>query len=120
MRELGRHRLRRIRPASGPLIRRSTFSREESLLVRFGRCRPVRKFDPDRRMIARFLPASRRAIDAGRLKARGDGRAQEQVVDAQSRVARVGVSEIVPEGVDALRQGAAFAGRRSNLARQAG
>src|SRR3984957_12685281 len=64
--------------------------------------RLVCKFDPDRRMVACFLPASHVAIDAGRLKARGDGRAQEQVVEAQSRVTRVGVSEIVPEGVDAL------------------
>jgi hypothetical protein len=64
--------------------------------------RIIRKLDPDRRVVARFFPPSHGTIDAGGLETRGDGRAQEQVVDSQSGVARVGVSEIVPEGVDAL------------------
>src|SRR5689334_7769934 len=64
--------------------------------------RSVRECNPDRRVIARLLPAARGAIDAGAIEARGEGRAQEEVVDAQAGVAHVGVPEIIPERVDAL------------------
>src|SRR5689334_2272667 len=64
--------------------------------------RSVREFNPDRRVVARLLPAARGAIDAGALETRGERRAEQQVIDAQASVARVGVPEIVPERVDAL------------------
>src|SRR6202042_3866134 len=66
------------------------------------RGRPGLEFDPDRRVVARLPPASHLAIDASRLEARGDRRAQQQVVDAQSSVSGVGVTEIIPECVYAL------------------
>ena len=51
-------------------------------------------------MIARLLPAADFAIDARANKARGDGRAEKQMIDAQPGVALIGIPEVIPKGVD--------------------
>ena len=53
-------------------------------------------------MVACLLPAADLASDSGCDEARRQRRAEEQVVDAQSRISGIGVSEIIPECVDAL------------------
>jgi Family of unknown function (DUF5681) len=53
-------------------------------------------------VIARVFPGPRLAVHAGGDQAPAKGRAQQQVIDAQSGVAGKGVSEIFPEGVDPL------------------
>src|SRR3954465_11885060 len=49
-----------------------------------------------------FSPAPHLAIDPGVDETMRDRRAEKQVVDAQSGVARPGISDVVPKGVDAL------------------
>ena len=51
-------------------------------------------------MIARVFPGPHLAVHAGGDQAPGKGRAQQQVIDAQSSVAGKGVPEIFPECVD--------------------
>ncbi len=57
---------------------------------------------PRRRVVARPLPAADVAVDAGSGHASRDGRVQQQVVDAEPRVATIRVAEEVPERVDPL------------------
>ena len=42
------------------------------------------------------------AVDAGRDEAAGNGRAQQQMIDAQPGIAGKRIPEIFPEGVDPL------------------
>jgi hypothetical protein len=60
----------------------------------------VRKFDPDGRVIACPFAAPHLAIDLGGDQALRNGRAQQQMIDAQPGVAGKGVTEIPPESVD--------------------
>src|SRR5436190_20229749 len=53
-------------------------------------------------MIAGFLPAAHTAIYARPHQATGQRGAQQQMVDAQARVAGKGISVELPEGIDAL------------------
>jgi hypothetical protein len=53
-------------------------------------------------MITRLLPATHLAVDAGGAQTRRECGIEQQVIDAQPRVARVSVTEVVPEGKDAL------------------
>ena len=53
-------------------------------------------------MIARLLPAADFAIDTGADEARSDRRAEKHVIDAQPGVALIGISEVIPKGVDTL------------------
>src|SRR4029077_3786814 len=57
---------------------------------------------PGRRVIARFLPAAYVAIDPRLAQSPGEGRIQQQVIDAQSGIALVSVAEVVPERIDLL------------------
>src|SRR5690348_6104564 len=57
---------------------------------------------PGRRVIARSFPSPYIAVDPGLLQPRGECRVQQQVVDPQSGVPLIGVTEIVPERVDLL------------------
>ena len=67
------------------------------LLQRF-----VRQFDPDRGMVARVLPPAHVLVDLRlRQPCRGFG-TQQEMVDPQPGVARVGIAKIVPERVDAF------------------
>src|SRR5260370_15452154 len=54
--------------------------------------------DPRRRMVAGVLFASHFAVDAGLDQARGERRAQQQMIEPQSGVARPAVTLVVPEG----------------------
>ena len=60
-----------------------------------------RRHDP-RHLIARMVTGPHMALDAGGNQAAGNGRAQQQMVDAQSGVAGERVPEIFPKGVDPL------------------
>jgi len=53
-------------------------------------------------MIARLLPAADFAIDTGADEARSDRRAEKHMIDAQPGVALIGISEVIPKGVDTL------------------
>ena len=53
----------------------------------------VGKLDPNRRVIARVLPGPHMALGAGGDQAAGKGRAQQQVIDAQTSV----TGKCVPE-----------------------
>ena len=53
-------------------------------------------------MIARPFAGPAPTVDPGGNEAARTGGAQQQMVDAQARVAREGVPEILPEGVDPL------------------
>ena len=53
-------------------------------------------------MIARPFAGPHIAVDAGGDQAAGKGRAQQQMIDAQSGVAAKGFPEILPERVDPL------------------
>ena len=80
----------------------------------------VVELDPGRRVIARCSrPRISRSTPA-RARRRPEARAHEQVVDAQSGVARPAVAQAVPEGVEARRRDGARAARRSSLARAGG
>ena len=63
---------------------------------------PVTEFDPGGCVITCLLPATHLAIHAGSHKAARDRRAEQQVVDAETGVARPGIPEVFPKGVDAL------------------
>ena len=53
-------------------------------------------------MVAGLLQRPDVPVHAGGFQPRGELRAQEQVVDADARVAGEGLPEVVPEGVDLL------------------
>ena len=55
------------------------------------------QYDPRRRVIAGAFLAAHLAIDAGREQARRDRRAQQQMIEPQSGVARPAVALVVPE-----------------------
>ena len=65
---------------------------------RFGAC----QFDPNWRVVAGLFPSAHSPIDARGLQSLSDGRAQQQMIDPEPGVTGVGVSEIVPERVNAL------------------
>src|SRR3984957_11730120 len=62
----------------------------------------VRDLDPGGRMVARFFPAADFAIDACADQTRRCRRTQQQMFDAQARIARIIISEVIPKSVDAL------------------
>ena len=53
-------------------------------------------------MIARVFAAAHLTVHAGGSETLGQGRAEQQMIDAETGVARKGVPEILPEGVDPL------------------
>ncbi len=53
-------------------------------------------------MIAGFFPAPYIAVDIGCDQASGERWAEQQMVDAQAGIPAPGVTEIIPEGVDAF------------------
>ena len=53
-------------------------------------------------MVAGLLPAAHLAVDLGVDQPLGQRRAQQEVIDAQAGIARIGIPEIVEEGVDRL------------------
>ncbi len=62
----------------------------------------VRELNPCRRVITGLFPAANVAVDGCRFEApRYDGTEQE-MVDAQPRVAAASIPEIIPECIDAL------------------
>ena len=52
------------------------------------------EIDPDRRVIPRLRPAACETVDAGGCQTLRQFRTEEEVVDAQSRIAREGIAEI--------------------------
>jgi hypothetical protein len=62
----------------------------------------IRELDPRRYMIAGLFLSAHIAIDARRFEAMRHRRTQQDMVDAQSCVAAVGVPEIIREGIDTL------------------
>src|SRR5436853_542345 len=60
------------------------------------------KADPDRRVVARLLPAADMPVDLGVRHPSCELRAQQQMVDPESRIAGIGIPEIIPEGIDRL------------------
>ena len=60
------------------------------------------EFNPDRRVIAGLLPASRRAVDPGGFESLRESWAQQRMVDPNSGIALERIPPIVPEGVDPL------------------
>src|SRR3954468_24749517 len=60
------------------------------------------QFDPGRRVVAGLLHRPDVPVNARRLQPRRQLRAQEQVVDAEPRVAGEGAPHVVPERVDRL------------------
>src|ERR1700737_2634332 len=62
----------------------------------------VLEFYPCRCVITRPLPATHVAINVGAGQSACDCGIDEQVVDAQTRVSRIGVPKIIPEGVNPL------------------
>lgn len=56
------------------------------------------ELDPDRGMVAGPVGAADRAVDAGVGQAFGCKSVEQQVVDPQTGVARLGLPEIGPEG----------------------
>src|ERR1700736_4663784 len=66
------------------------------------RLRRVCKFNPNRSMVARFLPAAHVPIDSGGPQASRNEGIEKEVIDAQTRIASVRVTEVVPESVDAF------------------
>ena len=77
----------------------------------------VAQRDPSRRVVARLLARAHVPVDAGRFQARRSRRVQQQVVDAQPRVAREAVAEVVPVRVDRLARDADAGSTRSSPAR---
>src|SRR6478736_1977715 len=57
---------------------------------------------PNRRVVARLLPAPHMTIDIRRLEALSQFGAKQQMVEPQAGVPAPRVSEIVPERIDAL------------------
>jgi hypothetical protein len=75
-------------------------------------------------VIARLLPASHFSVHIGSDEAVGDRRAEQQMVDAQTRVALPSVPEEIPERIDLLarmqraqRVGPALGGKEEKAAR---
>ena len=62
----------------------------------------IRELDPGRCVIAGLFPSAHIAVDACRFKSLRYRRTEQDMVDAQSCVAAVGVPEIIPEGIDTL------------------
>src|SRR5262245_31131287 len=58
--------------------------------------------DPRRRMIAGAFFAADGLVDTGLEQARGEGRAEQEMIEPQARIARPAISLVVPEGVDPL------------------
>jgi hypothetical protein len=72
------------------------------LARRIGRLLRIKKFDPDRRVVAALLPPAHGFIDLGAFQSFGEIGCEQQMVDPQSRIAGIGVPEIIPEGIDAF------------------
>src|SRR5271170_2626899 len=62
----------------------------------------LRDHDPGGPVVAGSFPAADFAIDACAEQACGRRRAQKQVIDAQAGISHPGISEVIPEGVDAI------------------
>jgi hypothetical protein len=62
----------------------------------------VVQLDPDGSVVAAVIPSADVLFDLSLCEAGSNLRAQKEVVDAESGVASVRVTEVVPEGVDAL------------------
>src|SRR6476620_6963387 len=60
------------------------------------------QLDPHWRMVAGLFPAAYVAIDARRLEARRELRAQQKMVDADAGIALEGVAKVIPEREDLL------------------
>src|SRR5947208_15360069 len=63
--------------------------------------RPV-ELDPRRRVVARLGKTAHPRVHAGVHQARGELPAEQQVIDAQPRVALPVLAEVIPERVDRL------------------
>src|SRR5437868_4782042 len=63
---------------------------------------PSPQHHPRRRVIAGAVLAADRLVDAGFGQARDEGRAEQEMIEPQARIARPTVSLVVPEGVDSL------------------
>lgn len=70
------------------------------------------QFNPGRRMVAGLFPAPHLAGHAAPNQRGAQGGAEQDVVDAQARVARERVAEILPEGIDARSRQRSSTGRR--------
>ena len=55
--------------------------------------RLIGQFDPCRRVIARPFPSAHVGVDISRLQASGDAGREQEVVNAQPRIAGIGVPE---------------------------
>jgi hypothetical protein len=75
-----------------------------------------RKFNPDRRVIARLFPEPNVPVDACGCKAAGKRSTHRQVIDANAGIAGHGVPKIFPECI----ADSGSAPRRSSLAREIG
>ena len=53
-------------------------------------------------MVARLFPAADFAIDVCADEPRSDRRTEQQMIDPQARVTHPGISEVIPESIDAL------------------
>src|SRR5271165_2316466 len=60
------------------------------------------KFNPSRGMIAGLLPPPHVSVDSRFFQARGGEGIEKQVIDAQTRVASIRISKIIPERIDAF------------------
>src|SRR5215472_214990 len=68
----------------------------------FSATRAIAELDPCRGVIAGFLPAPHLAIHPGRDEPAGNGRVQQDMVDAQAGVSWPGIPEIIPKRINPL------------------